>query len=83
MATPLPPKEGVDFESLPWNLNLPEEHSYVHVMTTSGEFTKEHYDPETDTGSIVTSVFKYSDTPLPIYPSTTSLNYGTTIWEVS
>jgi branched-chain amino acid aminotransferase len=78
--TPLPPKEGIDFESLPWNLNLPDEHAYVHVTTTS-EWTKEHYDAETEDGLIVSSVYKYSTTPLGIYPSTTSLNYGTTIWE--
>jgi branched-chain amino acid aminotransferase len=80
MSTPLPPKDGIDFESLPWNLNHPEEHSYIH-LTTSGEWTPDHYDPLSDTGSIFDSVHKYDETPLPLYPSTTSLNYGTTIWE--
>lgn len=80
MASPVPPKEGIDFEALPWNLNLPDELNYVHVTTTT-EWSKEHYDAATDTGSIVTSVKKYSTNPLPIFPSTTSLNYGTTIWE--
>jgi branched-chain amino acid aminotransferase len=79
-SKPLPPKEGVDFEALPWNMNLADEVNYVHLKTT-GEWTKEHYDPSTDSGSLFESVYKYSDTSLPIYPSTTSLNYGTTIWE--
>eukprot|EP00934_Nitzschia_sp_Nitz4_P002080 Nitzschia sp. Nitz4//scaffold14_size191712//181727//183109//NITZ4_BCAT-2//-1//CDS//3329537035//2080//frame0 len=76
----LPPKEGIEFEALPWNMNLPEEVKYVH-MTTTSEFTKEHYDLASDSGSLFDSVYKYSETSLPIYPSTTSLNYGTTIWE--
>jgi len=78
---PLSPKEGVDFESLPWNLNLPEEHNYIHISTTSEWTKEEHYDVQTDKGSVLTSLKKYSTTPLPIFPSTTSLNYGTTIWE--
>jgi hypothetical protein len=78
--TPLPPKDGIDFDSLPWNMNLPEESSYVH-LTTTGEWSEEHYDPSTDSGSLFQSVHKYSDTALPLYPSATSLNYGTTIWE--
>lgn len=80
MTTPLPPKDGVDFDSLPWNMNLPEEVNYVH-LTTKGEWTEEHYNPSADSGTLFDSVYKYSDTKLPIYPSTTSLNYGTTIWE--
>ena len=77
----MPAKDGIDFESLPWNLNLPEEHNYVHITTTTSEWTKEHYDAERDTGSVTESVHKYSTTPLALFPSTTSLNYGTTIWE--
>jgi branched-chain amino acid aminotransferase len=80
MSNISPPKEGIDFESLPWNLNLPEEHYYVHITTTS-EWTVEHYDLECDHGTVLSSIFKYSESPLPLYPSTTSLNYGTTIWE--
>lgn len=79
-SKPLPPKEGVEFDSLPWNMNLPEESSYVH-LTTTGEWSSEHYDASSDSGSLFDSVYKYSETSLPIYPSTTSLNYGTTIWE--
>ncbi len=79
-TTPLPPKEGIDFDSLPWNMNLPDEVNYVH-LTTTGEWTSEHYDPSADSGSLFNSVYKYSETCLPLYPSTTSLNYGTTIWE--
>ena len=74
-TTPQPPKENIDFESLPWNLNHPEEHSYVHLTTITGEWTQAHYDAVTE------SVFKYDETPLPLNPSATSLNYGTTIWE--
>lgn len=78
---PQAPKEGIDFASLPWNLNLPDEHSYIHLTTESGEWTTEHYDPSTDKGLLFDSVKKYSETTLPLTPSTTSLNYGTTIWE--
>jgi branched-chain amino acid aminotransferase len=78
--TPLPPKAGIEFEALPWNMNLPEEVNYVH-LTTTGEWTPEHYDASTDSGTLFHSVYKYSETCLPVYPSTTSLNYGTTIWE--
>lgn len=76
----VPPKEKVNFEALPWNLNLAEELKYIHVKTTS-EWSTEHYDSEKNSGSILNSVYNYSTTPLSIYPSTTSLNYGTTIWE--
>ncbi|CAJ1960296.1 unnamed protein product [Cylindrotheca closterium] len=75
------PKDGIEFDSLPWNLNLPEEHSYIHLTTESGEWTTEHYDPSTDKGLLFDAVKKYSETTLPLTPSTTSLNYGTTIWE--
>jgi branched-chain amino acid aminotransferase len=75
------PKDGIDFISLPWNLNHPEEHLYIHLTTTTGEWTKEHYDPSNDSGKLFDSVYKYDKTPLPLFPSTTSLNYGTTIWE--
>jgi len=76
------PKEGINFEELPWNLNLPEEHVYIHITTESGEWTKEHYDEtKPDEGLIVSSVYQYSEVPLALRPSTTSLNYGTTIWE--
>lgn len=81
---PKEPVDGIDFASLPWNLNHPEQHSYVHLTTKSGEWTKEHYDASTDSGlllSLPDSVFKYDANPLPLFPSTTSLNYGTTIWE--
>jgi len=72
-STPSSPKEGIDFENLPWNMNLPEEHLYVHITTETGEWTKEHEDD--------LKVYKYSEVPLSLHPSTTSLNYGTTIWE--
>lgn len=82
-VTALPePKSGIDFESLPWNLNVPESHNYIALSTTTGSWTTEHYDPETDTGLLLTSsTHPYSTTPLSLAPATTSLNYGTTIWE--
>ncbi|KAL7532679.1 hypothetical protein ACHAWF_004209 [Thalassiosira exigua] len=76
------PRGDVKFNSLPWNMNLPGSHSYVHLTTTPDEgWTLKHYDAETDTGSVFESLKQYDDTPLPLYPSATSLNYGTTIWE--
>lgn len=80
ISTPPPPKGGIDFESLPWNMNYPDESRYLHLTTTS-TWTEEHYNPKTDAGTAVTAVKAYSSSPLAIYPSTTSLNYGTTIWE--
>lgn len=83
MSPPPPPpaKESIDFQALPWNLNLPEEHSYVHI-TTDKEWTTEHYNLETDSGKLLQdSVYSYADRNLPMSPATTSLNYGTTIWE--
>jgi len=68
------PADGIDFSSLPWNLNLPEHHNYVHLSTTSG-WTKEHLD------DIEQHVHSYSGRALPVSPATTSLNYGTTLWE--
>lgn len=68
------PEEGIDFSSLPWNLNLPDKHSYVHI-TTASEWTDEYID------SLESSVFGYGTTPLAFRPATTALNYGTSIWE--
>lgn len=76
-----PAKEGIEFEALPWNLNHPEEHSYVHLTTKTGEWSKDHYDPATDSGKLFESVYKYGETNLPLQPACCSLNYGTTIWE--
>jgi branched-chain amino acid aminotransferase len=71
-----PPQEGVDFSSLPWNLNLPEHHSYVHIKTTTNEWNDEDFDD-----NLESSIFSYHNAPLGLRPATTSLNYGTTIWE--
>jgi len=83
-SNPLPPKEGIDFETLPWNLNCPEDHSYIH-LTTNDEWTSTHYDPDTDSGLLLnnstSSLKKYASNPLELHPATTSINYGTTIWE--
>jgi len=76
-----PAKEGIDFDALPWNLNHPEEHSYVHLTTTTGKWSEEHYDPANDAGKLFESVYKYDETNLPFSPACCSLNYGTTIWE--
>jgi branched-chain amino acid aminotransferase len=75
------PKSEIDFSSLPWNLNLPEEHTYLHLTCGSEGWTDNHYNLADDSGSMFESEYKYSDRQLPIYPATTSLNYGTTIWE--
>lgn len=72
---PAPPAEGVDFGSLPWNINLPEQHAYVLIKTTSQWSDDEHLD------RLASSVFSYKDQPLDMRPATTSLNYGTTVWE--
>lgn len=73
-ATPSAPREDIDFEALPWNLNCPDAHSYIHLTTKDawGEY---------ESGLPPESIKKYSTNPLQLYPSTTSLNYGTTIWE--
>ena len=77
---PPPPRSDIDFESLPWNLNHPEAHSYIHLITKSN-WDETHYNPATDSGCISNCIVPYSSTPLDIYPSTTSLNYGTSVWE--
>lgn len=80
---PLPPEpqSGIDFENLPWNLNEPESHSYIH-LTTNSVWDKSHYDPSDDSGTVVSTTRSYTGSgSLPIYPACTSLNYGTTIWE--
>ena len=55
------PREGVDFESLPWNMNLSEHANMVVVRIPGGpdaEFGPESYDPASDTG-MATQVEKY------------------------
>ena len=74
-STPAPPAEGVEFSSLPWNMNLGEKTFYIHLTTTTSEWTAEHLEKIED------CVYSYKDRPLPVHPATTSLNYGTTIWE--
>lgn len=86
---PPAPQKGVEFATLPWNLNLPEHHYYVHLTTDPASgWTLDHYDPKTDKGILTDvtddeykSLKHYGQSPLPLYPSTTSINYGTTIWE--
>jgi len=77
-SQPAPPAEGIDFSSLPWNLNLPEEHSYVCLKTTSDWSDEDAYLRQLSSDS---AVYSYQDQPLDMRPATTSLNYGTTIWE--
>lgn len=74
MSSPAPPAEGVEFSSLPWNMNLSDKSFYIH-LTTSSEWTQKHLDKMEE------CVYAYKDRALPIHPATTSLNYGTTIWE--
>eukprot|EP00970_Alexandrium_tamarense_P012047 scaffold2720_cov181-Alexandrium_tamarense.AAC.3 len=85
---PPPANEDIGFNSLPWNLNLPDQHSYLHLTTTPMEgWTNQHYDAKTDSGILTAkdgsliSLHHYSKDPLRLTPATTSLNYGTTIWE--
>ncbi|KAL3786097.1 hypothetical protein HJC23_003214, partial [Cyclotella cryptica] len=87
---PPPAKDDINFQSLPWNLNLPDQHYYLHLVTTPMEgWTNLHYDPTTDGGVLTSkrtdgtleSLHHYSQNPIRLTPATTSLNYGTTIWE--
>lgn len=77
------PADGIDFEALPWNLNVPTAHHYLHLTTTTGAWDLSHYDPATETGLVLSPgcTHAYDSTPLALSPATTSLNYGTTIWE--
>jgi len=78
---PPAPQAGIEFDKLPWNLNLPDHHYYVHLTTDpESGWTLEHYDPKTDegiltdvTGDQYKSLKHYGQSPLPLYPSTTSL----------
>jgi len=76
------PMEGVDFESLPWNMNLSEHANMVVCKIPGGvdaKFGPESYDPATDSGS-ATQAIKYGAIQN-ANPAMTSLNYGTTVWE--
>ena len=77
------PADGIDFSSLPWNLNLPDKHVYLHMTTESDwsaiESSLDNNGASTD--PLDQYVFSYADKKLPVSPATTSLNYGTTIWE--
>lgn len=75
------PRNDIDFESLPWNLNFPEAHNYIILKTTSGKWETKHYNPSDDDGEVCTSIFPYFSTALDVRPAMTSLNYGTTVWE--
>jgi len=82
VATPPEPRADVDFASLGWNVNCTEHSTFVIAKCTGGHSAKwgpEHYDPVTDSGEIL--IPKKYDGLSPIYPSCTSLNYGTTVWE--
>jgi branched-chain amino acid aminotransferase len=77
------PKEGIDFEALPWNLNLPNEHFYLH-LTTDKEWPAEGSDDEAALLHTLEQqhFYPFGQRPLPsMTPATTSLNYATTIWE--
>ena len=70
----LPSPKNLDFGSLPWNLNHPEEHNYI-LLKTSTEWNDSHLK------AAPFSIHSYASTKLDVSPATTSLNYGTTIWE--
>ena len=63
-----PPAPGIDFASLPWNLNVPEEHVYLHV-TTSTDWSDEN----TLLQSLESSFVPFATEKLPLSPATTSL----------
>lgn len=75
-TTTPPPAEGIDFSSLPWNLNLPEHHSYLLIKTTTSEWKDEEF-----LEKLPSCTYSYQIEPLGLRPATTSLNYGTTVWE--
>jgi len=77
---PEPAAEDIDFAALPWNLNLPDEHSYLHISTSTGDWSE--FESPNGIDELEEHVFPYGERPLPrIHPATTSLNYGTTVWE--
>eukprot|EP00392_Amoebophrya_sp_AT5.2_P001842 g1847.t1 len=73
-ASLLPPDEGVDFEALPWNVNCTEKSVFILTETTTGAFPDE-------VGENDFQIRKYQSGLADVYPSCTSLNYGTTVWE--
>lgn len=75
LLCPKAPQEGIDFSALPWNLNLPEEHVYIHLTTRTSEWTNQHLE------DLENHIYSYKDRSLPFTPASTSLNYGTTLWE--
>ncbi|CAD7934297.1 unnamed protein product [Amoebophrya sp. A120] len=79
-----PPDADIDFESLPWNVNCSEK-SHIVVCTTKKDWKEgEHYNVNYAT-AINQEVQCIKTTPYTgfpdIFPSCTSLNYGTTVWE--
>lgn len=79
-TSPSEPKSDIDFTALPWNLNVPTEHSYLHITTTTGTWDDDLY-LKNDSTVLQKSIYQYGTNPLQLFPATTSLNYGTTIWE--
>ena len=77
MTTLQPPADGIEFDALPWNLNLPDHHKYVMIRTKTDFADDQFYD------KLESSTYAYnsSEGVLEMRPATTSLNYGTTIWE--
>jgi len=70
-----PPLSSIDFASLPWNMNCSEKVNYLLLKTTSMNWDENHF------ASVPSSIFPYAKEQLNFSPATTSLNYGTTIWE--
>ncbi|CAD7933042.1 unnamed protein product [Amoebophrya sp. A25] len=77
----LEPKGGIDFEALPWFVNCTDHSNYVlcQVDGKAGGWGAEHYDSKNDSGQ-ATQAQKYTQIG-GIFPSCTSLNYSTTVWE--
>ena len=81
MTTAPPPTADIDFDALTWNMNCKEKVKIVMVSCSGGleaKWGKEHYDPETNTGSVLEPVMYQS---LHCPPAHTSLNYGLSVWE--
>ena len=53
-----PPRGGIDFESLPWNMNESDKASMVYLRTKGPDaaWGPEHYDSDKDSGAVCSAV---------------------------
>ena len=75
-----PPQSDIDFASLPWNLNVPDQHKYIHITTTT-DWSDEQAFLEQLEDNNNSAIYDYGTQKLQLTPATTSLNYGTSLWE--